>query len=116
MNDEFPDRHQAIRLRLAGTSVADICRILKALHIHPLPSLRTIERVLSRNGLWQPKVKLSRFMSSHTYPTPQADESNDLHELGVVGPIHRQAKADEKLRLDDPELRVRMFTFSLACW
>ena len=164
MNDEFSDRHQAIRLRLAGTPVADICRIvgrsadwfhrwwrryraegvsglydtthvsaqprrisadlersivnirqrlespryantryglvgasaiqaeLKALHIRPLPSLRTIERVLSRNGLSLPKVKLSRFVSSHTYPTPQADESNDLHQLDVVGPIHLKGK------------------------
>ena len=199
MKDEFTDRHQAIKLRLAGTPIADICHIvgrsadwfhgpseghfrwwrryradgpseghlgvsglydnthvssqprrisadlertmasrtatfvnirqrlespryantrygligardtpsrgcaiqaeLQALHIHPLPSPRTIERVLTRNGLSLPKVKLSRYVSSHTYPTPQADETNDLHQIDVVsgrsrghGPIHLKGK------------------------
>jgi putative transposase len=164
MKDEFTDRHQAIKLRLAGMPVAEVCRIvgrsadwfhrwwrryraegvsglydttransqprrisaeversivnirlrlespryantryglvgasaiqteLKALHIRPLPSLRTIERVLARNGLSLPKVKLVRYVSSHSYPTPQADETNDLHQLDVVGPIHLKGK------------------------
>jgi hypothetical protein len=32
------------------------------LHIRPLPSLRTIERVLQRNGVSVPKVRLAPFL------------------------------------------------------
>lgn len=164
MKDEFVDRHQAIKLRLAGKAVVEICQLLgrsadwfhrwwrryraegvaglydnshvssqprrisadlermivnirqrlespryaqtryglvgasaiqtelKALQIRPLPSTRTIERVLARNGLSLPRVKLARYVSNQTYPTPQADESNELHQVDVVGPIHLKGK------------------------
>jgi putative transposase len=160
MNNELSDRQQAIKLRLAGQSVEDICRLLgrsrdwfhtwwrryralgpnglfdltranvqprriapdlersiltirqrltshthpgtrysligasailaelQALQIWPLPSLRTIERVLERNGVTVPKVRLAPFLSNATYPTPQADESNQLHQVDCVGPIY----------------------------
>jgi len=160
MNDEFADRQQAIKLRLAGHSVEDICRILgrtlawfhiwwrryraqgpnglfdltranlqprqispelertivsirqrlvsqahpgtrysligastivtelQALHIRPLPSPRTIERVLQRNGISVPKVRLAPFIANPTYPVPPADESNQLHQVDSVGPIY----------------------------
>jgi hypothetical protein len=160
MNNELSDRQQAIKLRLAGQSVEDICRLLgrsrdwfhtwwrryralgptglfdltranvqprriapdlersiltirqrltsqthpgtrysligasailaelQALQIRPLPSLRTIERVLERNGVTMPKVRLAPFLSNATYPTPQADESNQLHQVDCVGPIY----------------------------
>jgi transposase InsO family protein len=166
MNTEFADRQQAIKLRLAGHAVEEICRLLghpptwfhgwwrryralgpnglfdltranvqprriapdlertivtirqrlvsqthpgtrysligasaisaelQALHIRPLPSPRTIERVLQRNGISVPKVRLSPFVADPTYPVPQADESNQLHQVDSVGPIylkgHRQ--------------------------
>jgi transposase InsO family protein len=67
---------------------------LQALHIRPLPSPRTIERVLQRNGISLPKVRLAPFIANPTYPVPQADESNQLHQVDSVGPIylkgHRQ--------------------------
>jgi putative transposase len=160
MNNELSDRQQAIKLRLAGQSVEDICRLLgrsrdwfhtwwrryralgptglfdltranvqprriapdlersiltirqrltsqthpgtrysligasailaelQALQIRPHPSLRTIERVLERNGVTVPKVRLAPFLSNATYPTPQADESNQLHQVDCVGPIY----------------------------
>ena len=160
MNNEFSDRQQAIKLRLAGQSVVAICRILgrsrewvhlwwrryralgpnglfdltranaqprriapelersiltirqrlasqvypgtryshigasailaelQNLHIRPLPSLRTIERVLQRNGVTLPKVRLAPFLPRHTYPAPHADESNQLHQVDGVGPIY----------------------------
>jgi hypothetical protein len=160
MNNELSDRQQAIKLRLAGQSVEDICRLLgrsrdwfhtwwrryralgpnglfdltranvqprriapdlersiltirqrltsqthpgtrysligastilaelQALQIRPLSSLRTIERVLQRNGVTLPKVRLAPFLSNATYPTPQADESNQLHQVDCVGPIY----------------------------
>jgi transposase InsO family protein len=53
-----------------------------------LPSLRTIERVLQRNGISLPRVRLAPFLSSPTYPVPQADESNQLHQVDSVGPIY----------------------------
>jgi putative transposase len=166
MNTEFADRQQAIKLRLAGHAVEEICRLLghpptwfhwwwrryralgpnglfdltranvqprriapdlertivtirqrlvsqthpgtrysligastivaelQALHIRPLPSPRTIERVLQRNGISVPKVRLSPFVADPTYPVPPADESNQLHQVDSVGPLylkgHRQ--------------------------
>ena len=160
MNNELANRQQAIKLRLAGKSVAEICQIvgrspdwfhawwrryraggpnglfdltranaqprrippdlersilnirrrltsqvhpgtrysligagsilaeLQVLHIRPLPSLRTIERVLERNGITAPKVRLAPYLSRTTYPKPQANASNQLHEVDGVGPIY----------------------------
>jgi transposase InsO family protein len=160
MKDEFSDRHQAIKLRLAGHSVESICQTLgrsrewfhtwwrryqamgiaglydltranhqppriapdlersilnirrrlesqqhpqtrysligastilaelKALHVQPLPCERTIERVLERNGVTIPRVRLARFLPTHVYPTPQAQRSNQLHLIDLVGPIY----------------------------
>jgi putative transposase len=160
MKDEFSDRHQAIKLRLAGHSVEYICQTLgrsrewfhtwwrryqamgiaglydltranhqppriapdlersilsirrrlesqqhpqtrysligagailaelKALHVRPLPCERTIERVLERNGVTTPRVRLARFLPTHVYPTPPAQRSNQLHLVDLVGPIY----------------------------
>ena len=160
MNDEFADRQQAIKLRLAGRPVEDICRALghsrewfhlwwrryraqgptglfdltranaqprrippeleraivtirqrlasqvhpgtrysliganailaelQALHIRPLPCARTIERVLQRNGITIPKVRLTPFLPTPTYPVPHVDESNQLHQVDCVGPLY----------------------------
>jgi len=160
MNNELSDRQQAIKLRLAGRSVEEICGILgrspawfhiwwrryralgpnglfdltrtttqprritpdlersilnirrrlisqthpgtrysligagsvlaelQVLHIHPLPSPRTIERVLERNGITAPRVSLAPYLSRATYPKPQANASNQLHEVDGVGPIY----------------------------
>jgi transposase InsO family protein len=160
MNNELSDRQQAIKLRLAGRSVEEICGILgrspgwfhiwwrryralgpnglfdltrtttqprritpdlersilnirrrlasqthpgtrysligagsilaelQVLHIHPLPSPRTIERVLERNGITAPRVRLAPYLSRTTYPKPQANASNQLHEVDGVGPIY----------------------------
>jgi transposase InsO family protein len=165
MRDEYSDRHQAIQMRLAGQSVAQVCQTLrrslrwfhkwwnrylaygpdglfdltrtthqvarrippelertiltirrrlearmqpraryqligatailaelKALHIQPLPSLRTIERALQRNGVTLPKVRLARWLPRHEYPTPQVQTSNDLHQLDFVGPLYLKGK------------------------
>lgn len=160
MKDEFSDRHQAIKLRLAGQSVEVICQTLersrewfhtwwrryqamgaaglydltrarqrsalispemertiltirkrlestyhpqtryaligasaiqselKALHIRSIPCARTIERVLQRNGVTLPRVRLARFLPTHVYPAPQAQDSNQLHQVDLVGPIY----------------------------
>jgi putative transposase len=84
--------HPGTRYSLIGASA--ILAELQALQIRPLPGLRTIERVLARNGVTLPRVRLAPYLSTTTYPTPQADESNQLHQVDGVGPIylkgHRQ--------------------------
>jgi hypothetical protein len=164
MHNELSDRHQAIKLRLAGQAVEDICHLLgrsrdwfhtwwrryrahgpnglleltranvqprrlapdlertilsirqrlasqlhpgtrysligasailaelQALQVRPQPGLRTIERVLERNGVTLPRVRLAPFLSATTYPAPRADESNQLHQVDGVGPIYLQGQ------------------------
>jgi putative transposase len=84
--------HPGTRYSLIGAS--SILAELQVLHIHPLPSVRTIERVLERNGETVPKVHLAPYLAHSTYPKPQANHSNQLHQVDAVGPIylkgHRQ--------------------------
>jgi hypothetical protein len=61
---------------------------LKALDIRPLPNPRTIERVLQRNGLTAPRVRLAPLLPRQEYPGPQARASNELHEVDLVGPVY----------------------------
>ena len=61
---------------------------LKALGVHPLPSPRTIERALERNGLTLPRVRLAPLLPRQEYPGPQARASNQLHEVDLVGPVY----------------------------
>jgi len=78
----------ATRYRLIGA--AAIQAELKALGIRPLPNPRTIERVLQRNGLTAPRVRLAPLLPRQEYPGPQARASNELHEVDLVGPIYLQ--------------------------
>ena len=78
--------HPGTRYSLIGAS--SILAELQVLHIRPLPSGRTIERVLERNGETVPKVRLAPYLSRSTYPTPQANYSNQLHQVDAVGPIY----------------------------
>ncbi len=75
-----------MRYGLIGASA--ILAELKALHIQPLPSLRTIERILQRNGVTLPKVRLARLLPQQGYPGPTAQASNQLHQIDLVGPIY----------------------------
>ena len=78
--------HPGTRYSLIGASA--ILAELQALQLRPQPSLRTIERVLERNGVTVPKVRLAPYLPNPTYPTPPADESNQLHQVDSVGPIY----------------------------
>src|SRR5574342_512013 len=78
--------HPGTRYSLIGATA--ILAELQTLHIRPLPSLRTVERVLERNGVTVPKVRLAPYLPNPTYPTPLADESNQLHQVDSVGPIY----------------------------
>jgi len=75
----------ATRYSLIGAPV--ILAELKALGLRPLPCTRTIERVLERNGLTAPRVRLAPLLPRQEYPGPQARASNQLHEVDLVGPI-----------------------------
>src|SRR3954471_3348825 len=76
----------ATRYRLIGACA--ILAELKGLGVRPLPCERTIERVLQRNGLTAPRVRLAPLLPRQDYPGPQARASNDLHEVDLVGPIY----------------------------
>lgn len=78
--------HPGTRYSLIGAS--SIVAELQVLHIRPVPSPRTIERVLERNGESVPKVRLAPYLSRASYPTPQANSSNQLHQVDGVGPIY----------------------------
>lgn len=84
--------HPGTRYSLIGAS--SILAELQILHIRPLPSVRTVERVLARNGETVPKVRLAPYLAHSTYPKPQTNHSNQLHQVDAVGPIylkgHRQ--------------------------
>jgi transposase InsO family protein len=74
--------------RYCLTGAASIRAELKALGIRPLPCERTIERVLERNGLTLPKVRLAPLLPRQEYPGPQARASNQLHQVDLVGPVY----------------------------
>src|SRR5436309_8784373 len=76
----------ATRYRLIGAPA--ILAELKALDIRPLPNPRTIERVLQRNGLTAPRVRLAPLLPRQEWPGPQARSSNELHEVDLVGPVY----------------------------
>ena len=61
---------------------------LKALQVVPLPSLRTIERVLAQHGLTSPRLRTAPPLTPNGYPAPTADDSNQLHQVDLVGPVY----------------------------
>ena len=65
---------------------------LKALDVRPLPAVRTIERVLQRNGLTAPRVRLAPLLPRQEYPGPQA-RANQLHEVDLVGPVYLKGRS-----------------------
>jgi transposase InsO family protein len=78
--------HPGTRYSLIGAS--SILAELQILHIRPLPSARTVERVLQRNGETIPKVRLAPYLARSSYPKPQANFSNQLHQVDAVGPLY----------------------------
>jgi putative transposase len=65
---------------------------LEALGYTPLPSLRTIERIVTRAGLSCPPLRLAQAVAPHEYPGPKAYDTNHLHQVDLVGP--RDLKGD----------------------
>ncbi|HMB08184.1 MAG TPA: integrase core domain-containing protein [Isosphaeraceae bacterium] len=84
--------HASPATRYSLIGAAAIRAELKALNIRPLPCERTIERVLQRNGLTLPRVRLAPLLPRQEYPGPQARASNQLHEIDLVGPIYLKGR------------------------
>jgi putative transposase len=80
----------ATRYSLIGASA--ILAELKALGVRPLPHPRTIERVLQRNGLTAPRIRLAPLLPRQEWPGPQARASNELHEVDLVGPVYLKGR------------------------
>ncbi len=80
--------HASPATRYSLIGAAAILAELQALDISPLPNPRTIERVLQRNGLTAPRVRLAPLLPRQDYPGPQARASNALHEVDLVGPVY----------------------------
>jgi putative transposase len=118
----------ATRYRLVGAPA--ILAELKALGIRPLPCERTIERVLQRNGLTAPRVRLAPLLPRQEYPGPQARASNDLHEVDLVGPVYLKGSGHRYyiwvckdafdgavcLRLADSRKMDEVLGFLGECW
>jgi transposase InsO family protein len=96
-----PESERAIlsgrrRLQAHATPASRYCLVgapailaeLKTLGVRPLPCERTSERVLERNGLTAPRVRLAPLLPRQEWPGPQARASNELHEVDAVGPIY----------------------------
>lgn len=78
--------------RYSRVGAAQIRHELETLGYSPLPCLRTIERIVARAGLSCPPLRLAPQLSRTEYPEPQAQDSNQVHQVDVVGP--RYLKGD----------------------
>jgi putative transposase len=118
----------ATRYRLSGAPA--ILAELQALGIRPLPNCRTIERVLQRNGLTAPRVRLAPLLPRQEWPGPQARASNELHEVDLVGPVYLRGSGHRYyiwvgkdifdgavcLRLADSRQMNEVLWFLGECW
>src|SRR5437762_4269848 len=82
--------HASPATRYSLTGATAIRAELKVLGIRPLPCKRTIERILERNGLTAPRVRLAPLLPRQEWPGPQARASNERHEVDLVGPVYLQ--------------------------
>ncbi len=63
---------------------------LRRVGIHPIPPARTIERVLARNGVTQPRRRRSEQYQSKNVPYPARidAEPGTTHQIDMIGPRH----------------------------
>jgi transposase InsO family protein len=118
----------ATRYRLIGAPA--ILAELKALGTRPLPCVRTIERVLERQGLTAPRLRLAPLLPRQEYPGPQARAANELHEVDLVGPVYLKGRKHRYyiwvgkdvfdgavcLRLADSRRMDEVLWFLGECW
>ncbi len=85
--------HATRETRYALIGAATIQTELKALGYAPLPTLRTIDRILHRTHLTSPPLRLARRVPRSAYPGPQAHDTSQVHQVDIVGP--RYLKGDK---------------------
>ncbi len=78
--------HATPQTRYALIGAATIREELTGLGFAPIPTLRTIERVLQRHNLTSPRLRLARRLPRSAYPGPQAHDTNQVHQVDLVGP------------------------------
>jgi putative transposase len=122
--------HATPATRYSLTGGTAILVELKSLGVRPLPSARTIERVLERNGLTAPRFRLAPLLPRQQYPGPQARASNPLHEVDLVGPVYLKGHSQRYylwvgkdafdgavcLRLAHSRRRDEVLWFLGECW
>lgn len=81
------------RYRLAGAPT--IRHELACLGYEPLPSLRSIERILQRGERTSPTFRAQPSASSSTYPVPLVRRSNQRHQLDLIGPRYLKGSRRE---------------------
>jgi putative transposase len=122
--------HAAPATHYSLIGAAAIRAELKALGVRPLPGGRTIERVLERNGLTAPRVRLAPLLPRQEYPGPQARASNELHQVDLVGPVYLKGSGHRYyiwvgkdafdgavcLRLASSRRRDEVLGFLGECW
>lgn len=85
IRDRLARRHgPRARYRLAGAPT--IRYELACLGYEPLPSLRTIERVLHAGERTSPAFRPQPRAVSSDYPSRRATHSNQLHQMDLIGP------------------------------
>ncbi|MBN2258843.1 MAG: DDE-type integrase/transposase/recombinase [Anaerolineaceae bacterium] len=78
--------HATPQTRYSRIGATQIRAELEVLGYSPLPCLRTIDRIIARAGLSCPPLRLAPRIGRNAYPGPQARDSNQLHQVDVVGP------------------------------
>jgi putative transposase len=85
--------HATPQTRYALVGAATIREELRTLGYQPVPTVRTIQRILQRANLTSPPLRLARRLPRCAYPGPQAHDSNQVHQVDLVGP--RYLKGDK---------------------
>jgi len=87
--------HATPKTRSALVGAAQIRDELKSLGDSPLPALRTIEAIINRAHLSCPPLRLARRLTSSEYPGPVARDSNEVHQVDLVGPRDLQGDSTD---------------------
>ena len=92
--DELRDQILGARARLVANPRAQYGALaiqweLRRIGVTAIPPARTIEHVLARAGVAQPRRRQALYVSKHVpYPVPVAAEPGDLHQIDMIGPRH----------------------------
>lgn len=79
------EAHRTRRSRFSGIGAEAIWLELARRQLRPLPSQRTIERILQRHGYPRKPARQPQG-GGEPYPAPRARDPGDLHQTDLVGP------------------------------